>query len=156
MVEAAGGGSDTIISSISFDLSTHGANVEDLILTGSAVTGTGNALDNTIQGDSLANTLSGGAGNDTLTGGGNDTLVGGTGNDTFNVSAGDTVVETAGEGIDTVNSYLTSYTLGANLENLTFAVGASAGVTGTQLTLRSRSLSPCLRTAATWRHRSTE
>ena len=48
----------------------------------------------------------GGAGNDTIEGGaGEDTLIGGAGNDVFFVeSAGDVVVELAGEGVDTVIS----------------------------------------------------
>ncbi len=52
--------------------------------------------------------------------GGEDAMIGGTGNDTYNVnSAGDQVFENAGQGIDTVVSRLASYTLGANVENLT-------------------------------------
>ncbi|MCW7540901.1 hypothetical protein OOT46_24065 [Aquabacterium sp. A7-Y] len=51
---------------------------------------------------------------------GEDTMQGGINNDTYNVnSAGDTVIENAGEGVDTVVSRLASYTLGANVENLT-------------------------------------
>lgn len=63
------------------------------------------------------------AGNDLLDGGsGLDTMHGGTGNDTYVVTGSgsfiDAVVEGANAGIDTVNSYV-SYTLGANVENLT-------------------------------------
>ncbi|WP_304622042.1 calcium-binding protein [Roseomonas cutis] len=63
--------------------------------------------------------LDGGAGNDTLDGGtGADTLRGGTGNDTYVVDqAGDSVVEAANAGIDTVRSGI-GLTLGAGLENL--------------------------------------
>ncbi len=51
---------------------------------------------------------------------GDDTMAGGTGNDIYNVnSVGDVVLENAGAGIDTVVSRINSYTLGANLENLT-------------------------------------
>ncbi|MGZ8286081.1 MAG: calcium-binding protein [Allosphingosinicella sp.] len=63
--------------------------------------------------------LDGGAGNDELDGWqGADTMIGGTGNDVYNVdSAGDTVTEYAGEGIDTVKVRKSSYTLPANVEN---------------------------------------
>ena len=63
--------------------------------------------------------LDGGEGNDELDGWqGADTMTGGVGNDVYNVdSAGDVIVEYAGEGIDTVKVRKSSYTLGANLEN---------------------------------------
>lgn len=99
VVEAAGGGIDTVISSVDFTLS---AEVEHLNLTGSAVNGTGNGLANDIKagagnqvlsglgGNDILNagagsdTLYGGDGNDNLTGGsGNDKLFGGAGKDTF-------------------------------------------------------------------------
>jgi Ca2+-binding RTX toxin-like protein len=47
-------------------------------------------------------------------------MIGGAGNDTFIVDAGDTVSEAANGGTDTVKTALTNYTLGAELENLTF------------------------------------
>jgi Ca2+-binding RTX toxin-like protein len=61
------------------------ANIENLVYTGAgSFTGTGNALNNVIEGGHLGNTLNGGAGNDTLIGhGGTDVLTGGTGNDQF-------------------------------------------------------------------------
>lgn len=57
---------------------------------------------------------------------------GGAGNDRYFVAdAGDKVVENAGEGLlDEVVSQLSSYTLGANIEGLTFDVGA-VNATGT-------------------------
>ncbi|BCH25688.1 hypothetical protein MesoLjLc_56150 [Mesorhizobium sp. L-8-10] len=82
------GGSDTVLSWINFSLSSSarvlGA-VEYLRLTGtSAVSGTGNSLNNVIVGNGVANRLDGGAGNDMLNGGlGNDTLIGGVGRDSF-------------------------------------------------------------------------
>lgn len=117
IVELAGEGLDTVQSSVSWVL---GANVENLTLTGSgAISGTGNALDNTIIGNAAANVLTGDGGSDWLDGGaGSDTLVGGQGNDTYVVdSLGDAVVEQVGAGQDTVRSSIT-WTLGANVENL--------------------------------------
>lgn len=65
--ESTNAGIDTVISALSYTL---GANVENLILSGSAVSGTGNALDNVLTGNAASNTLNGGAGADTLVGGG--------------------------------------------------------------------------------------
>jgi len=81
VIEFAGEGVDTVEASIDFALS---ANVEHLILTDSAVFGTGNALDNTLEGNSADNVLFGERGDDTLYGGGGrDALDGGEGNDTY-------------------------------------------------------------------------
>ncbi|WP_162917684.1 beta strand repeat-containing protein, partial [Dongia deserti] len=126
--ENDGEGTDTVQSSIAWALA---ANIENLTLTGStAVNGTGNGLDNVLTGNTGANQLSGGAGNDTLNGGtGADTLIGGTGNDTFVVdNVGDVTTEYADEGTDLVQSSVT-YTLAANLENLTLT--GSSGNSGT-------------------------
>ena len=56
---ADNGAVDTVQASVSFTLSKY---VENLILTGTAVTGTGNGGNNTITGNDLDNTLDGGAG----------------------------------------------------------------------------------------------
>ncbi|KQM36423.1 calcium-binding protein [Sphingomonas sp. Leaf10] len=129
VVEAADEGADTVQSSVSYTL---GANVENLTLTGGAITGTGNQLNNVITGTSGNNTLSGNNGNDTLDGGtGNDVLVGGRGDDVYVVdTTGDVVSEQVDEGTDTVRAVLNTYTLGANLENLTFAGSGNFAGTG--------------------------
>ncbi|WP_155773465.1 beta strand repeat-containing protein [Rhizobium leguminosarum] len=130
VVEAVGGGTDIVKTTLaSYTLA---ANVENLTYTGSsAFAGTGNELANAITGGAAADTLSGGAGNDTLDGGaGADTLIGGTGDDTYIAdNAGDVVTENAGEGTDTVKTSLTTYTLGAEVENLTYT--GTAAFTGT-------------------------
>ncbi len=61
------GGTDTVLASIDYAL---GNNVENLTLTGMAISATGNALDNVIRGNARDNVITGGAGNDTLYGGG--------------------------------------------------------------------------------------
>jgi Ca2+-binding RTX toxin-like protein len=120
---SASGGTDAVHASVSFTL---GANVEHLILTGSGnITGVGNGLANTIVGNSGNNTLSGGAGADSMTGR--------AGNDVYLVDdAADAVTELAGEGTDRVESSIT-YTLGAELENLTLTGGAAVDGTGNGL-----------------------
>ncbi|MBA1157513.1 glycoside hydrolase family 113 [Microvirga mediterraneensis] len=85
--EYAGDGSDTVQTALDYAL---GANVENLVLTGSAnLTGTGNELANRMTGNDGANLLLGQAGNDTIVGNaGNDTLDGGTGNDVMTGGTG--------------------------------------------------------------------
>lgn len=110
-------------------------NIETLILAGTAAAdGTGNALNNTMTGNIAHNTLNGGAGNDYLDGnGGGDTLIGGIGNDTYVVEdSRDIIVEKAGEGTDTVKSAIT-WTLGAEIENLTLTGNAAVNGYGNAL-----------------------
>jgi Ca2+-binding RTX toxin-like protein len=145
ITENANAGTDTIQSSITWSIATL-TNIENLTLSGyNAINGTGNAGNNVITGNYYNNTLDGGAGNDTLDGGaGSDTLIGGAGDDTyfvtdyysFSYSYYDTVTENANEGTDTVQyspeygSYSYSYTLGANLENLTLTGTTAISGTG--------------------------
>jgi Ca2+-binding RTX toxin-like protein len=79
--------------------------------------------------------LEGGEGNDTLSGGaGIDTLVGGLGNDLYSIdSATDTLVESAGEGIDQVNSSAAAYTLDANIDNGRITAAGAANLSGNDL-----------------------
>lgn len=78
------GGIDTIESSVDFSLSfgTGFLAIENLVLAGSAATGTGNSFTNILSGNTLANTLSAQVGNDTIYGKeGADALDGGADND---------------------------------------------------------------------------
>ncbi len=130
VVELTGEGTDTINSSVTYSLA--GRFVENLNLTGAgAIDGTGNSLNNIINGNAAVNTLNGGSGDDTLDGkAGADTMIGGSGNDTFVVdNAGDVVTEAAAQGNDTVRSSLT-YTLAANFENLVLLGAAAIDGTG--------------------------
>lgn len=141
VTEAAGAGTDVILSSVDRTLS---ANVENLTLTGTAWTvGTGNTLANVITGNAGWNVLAGLDGNDTLRGlDGNDTLdggigsdvlEGGAGDDTYVVdNAGDTVTELASAGTDRVQSGVT-ITLSANVENLTLTGSGAISGTGTSV-----------------------
>jgi hypothetical protein len=115
VVEAAGAGNDGVGTYVTFTLS---ANVENLTLLGSAVIdGTGNNLANTIDGslNARANVLKGLAGDDT-----------------YFTGAGDTVVEAANGGNDTVRSFV-SHTLSANVENLVLLGSGTANATGNNL-----------------------
>src|SRR5262249_52715447 len=113
VVENANEGNDLVQSSVSYTL---GANVENLTLIGTAaINGTGNNLANRLTGNSAANVLNGGGGNDT-----------------YYVSTGDSVVEAANGGTDTVYSDVT-FILGANVENLTLTGTGAINGTGNNL-----------------------
>jgi Ca2+-binding RTX toxin-like protein len=132
LTENADQGTDKVDSNVTYTL---GGNIENLTLTGtSAINGTGNTLNNNITGNTANNTLSGSTGNDSLNGdAGIDTLIGGTGNDTYIVdTTTDTITENVNEGTDTVSSSVT-YTLGANLENLTLTGTSAIDATGNSL-----------------------
>jgi uncharacterized delta-60 repeat protein len=122
VVEAANEGVDEVAANIDYTLP---ANVEHLLLTGAAIHGTGNALDNTLVGNAADNLLDGGSGADTL--------IGGAGNDTYIVdNSGDVVTESADAGVDVVQSSV-SYTLAANVENLTLTGTSAVNATGNAL-----------------------
>ncbi|OBQ34598.1 MAG: hypothetical protein AN487_17725 [Anabaena sp. CRKS33] len=131
ITEVINGGTDTIESSVTYTIATL-TNIENLTLTGTAISGTGNAGDNILTGNSANNILNGGSGNDTLNGGaGKDTLIGGTGNDTYIVDSTDIITESTGGGIDTIQSSVNySIALLTNVENLTLTGTAAINGTG--------------------------
>lgn len=109
VVEAVGGGTDTVFTTVDFALGT-GQEVEVL----QALAGAG-AL--RLSGNEMDNQILGGTGDDTINGrGGADRMAGGAGDDRYFVDdAGDTVVELSGMGTDTVFSSTPSFILGANV-----------------------------------------
>jgi Ca2+-binding RTX toxin-like protein len=162
VTEASSAGTDLVQASVTHTLGTDVENLTltgTAAINGSgnvlSNTLTGNIAANTLNGGDGNDTLSGGDGNDTLSGGddgdilnggigedelwgnaGADTLTGGDGNDTYGVdNAGDQVIETnvSTTQIDTVQGYNLSYTLGANLENLTLTGTAVTNGTGNSL-----------------------
>ena len=140
IVEAAGEGTDSVSSTVTFTLA---ANVETLTLAGTAaINGTGNALDNSLTGNSAANVLAGLAGNDTLNGGGgNDSLSGGAGNDLFVFNSAlaadnvDTIADFAsGDRLQLDRTIFTALSGGTTLTAAEFlgAAGSNAATTAQQ------------------------
>ncbi|WP_164886837.1 beta strand repeat-containing protein [Piscinibacter defluvii] len=98
---------------------TGGAGVDTLVSIEHLV---GSTFGDTLLGNAAANRLDGGAGDDLL--------IGAAGNDTYTVDHGDDqIVEAGGGGTDTVRSSV-SWTLGAELENLTLLGTANLNATG--------------------------
>lgn len=120
--EAPSSGVDTIRALVTNV--TLAANVENGILSMAG----GGAL----YGNALSNHLTGGAGNDTLDGGaGDDTMVGGAGDDHYAVySISDVITENAGEGTDSVEVWVSGYTLAGNVESATIMPTDGATLNG--------------------------
>ena len=113
---------DTIEASLNYTL---GARLENLLLIGTALTGTGNDASNRIWGNALNNTLNGAAGADEM--------IGGLGNDTYIVdNSWDSVQEQDAAGTDLVQSS-TSYNLGLYVENLVLTGSQDISGTGNDL-----------------------
>ncbi len=133
VVEALGGGADLVRVAILVAGGNYvlAANVENAILdTAVAFDLTGNGMANVLTGNALANRLDGGAGADTL--------VGGAGNDVYVVdSAFDSVVETAGGGVDLVRVSIATaggaYVLTDNVENAILDNAVAFDLTGNAL-----------------------
>jgi Ca2+-binding RTX toxin-like protein len=121
VTEAAGAGTDTVQSTITYTL---GANLENLVLLGSGgISGTGNAAANALTGNAGDNTLDGKAGADTMSGG--------AGNDTYFVdSLADQVIEGSSGGTDEIRSTVALIAATPNVENYTFLGTTAVNFTG--------------------------
>jgi Ca2+-binding RTX toxin-like protein len=123
VTEAVNQGYDRVQSSVSYLLA---ANVEAITLTGTAsINATGNTLANDLTGNSAANTLNGKTGVDRMAGGAGDDIY-------LAYETDDVVIEFANEGTDVVKSAV-SYTLSANVENLTLTIDGTIDGTGNEL-----------------------
>ena len=103
---------------------------------------TGSNLRDTLMGNAGNNVIDGAIGNDVLlgfdgddiliggSGGGVNEMYGGRGDDLYIVDAADTLIELAGEGIDTVQTTMGNFTLKANIEHLTYVGPGNFGGTG--------------------------
>lgn len=123
--ETDGRGTDTVLSTISFDMA--GIHVEHLTLRGvSNVNGYGNSKANIIVGNAGHNVLDGRAGSDTMRGG--------AGNDTYYVSSTrDVVTELSGQGADSVFASVSYGLAGTYVEALTLTGLADLNATGNSL-----------------------
>jgi Ca2+-binding RTX toxin-like protein len=121
--EVAGEGTaDRVEASVSYNMTVNAAQVENLTLTGTAYSGTGNALANSLVGNASSNVLDGGVGIDIM--------AGGNGNDYYYVdNASDVVSELAGEGTsDWVYASVTETLTDVDVERLSLTgVGAING-----------------------------
>ncbi|GAA3072970.1 hypothetical protein GCM10010520_20280 [Rhizobium viscosum] len=130
--ESRGGGTDTVMSSISFSLAdtAHAIGaIENLTLTGNGnINATGNELANILVGNYGANVMDGRAGADSMKGGGGD--------DTYIVdNINDVVIEAGGSGKDIIKSSVSISLMDkehvtGTVENLTLMGGGNINATG--------------------------
>ena len=108
-----------------------GFTVANSVTIENARSGSGN---DTLIGNDVRNVLTSNAGNDTLDGGaGADRMVGGSGDDVYIVdNARDEVIESAGQGNDTVKTS-TDYQIGNNVEALVYTGSGAVFLTGNSL-----------------------
>jgi Ca2+-binding RTX toxin-like protein len=128
------GGTDTVNASVNYSIQFAGnaagfrSGVERLVLTGFAVNGTGNTLDNTLVGTVFANSLSGADGHDSLLGGsGNDSLQGGNGNDSLYGEA-DTDSLVGGDGDDLLDGGTGNDVMQGGIGNDSYYVDSASDV----------------------------
>ena len=130
ITEVASAGTDTVqlrgistnVSAVTLILATNLENLDASNTASSLLNLTGNTANNILTGNAANNVLNGGTGADSL--------IGATGDETYIVdNIGDVVVENADQGSDSVQSSVT-YTLSANVENLTLTGKANINATG--------------------------
>ncbi|HUH23094.1 MAG TPA: calcium-binding protein, partial [Brevundimonas sp.] len=134
IIELAGEGDDTVLTAL--DRLRLAENVENLTYTGTGhFEGQGSDGNNVIRGGVLRDVLMGRGGDDILAGGTGEAneLYGGLGDDYYVLEVADTIVENAGEGVDTVDARINSYHLAANVENLLFGGTGDFDGTGNAL-----------------------
>jgi serralysin len=124
IIEAVGGGSDRVLTSVSYQL-TAAAEVESMSTTNAAGVGAMNLI-----GNNFGQSIIGNAGANIINGlGGADSMRGLGGNDIYYVdNAGDSIIETAGGGSDQVRTSASyALTAGAEVEFLTTTNAAGVG-----------------------------
>ncbi len=147
VTEVGNSGTDTVQASVDY---TRPIAVENLMLTGpSFLTGTGNALGNTLTAASAGSRLVGGAGADTLIGGlGDDILEGGTGFDSLQGGNGADIFrffDRSNQSTDTVSDF------GSGLDSLEFSAAsflADPSLVGIDLAATNRFVAGNTATAA--------
>jgi Ca2+-binding RTX toxin-like protein len=122
-------GNDTLLGQGGNDVLEGGNGKDTLWGDGGDDTLNGGTGDDELHGGSGDDALRGGDGNDLLLGdAGSDKLEGGLGNDTYVVmDTTDNVVEIAGQGLDTVQSWTSSYVMPNHVENLVLLGTAKSG-----------------------------
>jgi Ca2+-binding RTX toxin-like protein len=136
-----GNGNDILVGGLGADLLNGGGGTDtaDYSASSAAISVdliTGAGLGGDAGGDLLTSIerIVGSSYGDTFTTATTVTFVGGLGDDTYILGASaSTVTEAAGEGIDTISTGSASWTLGANIENLTYSGSAAFAGTGNEL-----------------------